>query len=327
MRCVVVSILWLSAALFVFCAEPDYYSKLLSASAKIYGKVEKQGHLPLTKWSKEHVQLEAFSEWLLNGTVFNMPVAKIPPLSFRCAIYVNHPYKFIFVRNRKAASTSIVEALGSPCYEKRATRPMCMDVMVMEQFTEQGLTPQQGWKDYFVFAVARNPWARAASGYDYLTDTMRKKSRGVCRLPTFEEFCRDPMILGKQHMVFRCSQQNAAYNFFHVEPAARCMLTDDGKSTVDFLIRYEHLEEDFNEVVKIINERRPKALAPLKPRSLDWRKKGVAAEDSGKKVATDGSEQHADKFRKCGDSCVKLIEEFFVEDMKLFGFDSKDIKA
>lgn len=323
----------------------DVYTKLLSAVAKNYGKVDKTGVLPVTKWNKDDVSLEAFNEWLMNSSVLHQPVSKIPPLSFRCALYANHAYKFIFIRNRKAASTSIVEALGGPCYAKRTSRPACLDYLEKAQFLEHGTNAEKGWKEYFVFAVARNPWARAASGFDYLTETKRAnkgdvkpaqqrkrpaaepyyEQKGVCRLPSFEEFCRDPMVLGKQHMLFKCSQQNAAYNFFHVEPAARCMLDDSGASAVDFIIRYENLAEDFQEAVKIINQRRSKNLPAIRPAELDWKKKGIAAEDSRKQTDTETSEQHAAKYRRCGGACVQLIQEFYAEDMRFFGFSNQSM--
>lgn len=51
----------------------------------------------------------------------------------------------------------------------------------------------------------------------------------------------------------------------HLEPAARCFQDDAGATVVDYIARYESLNEDFDEVINIINKRRSPGLEPLKP--------------------------------------------------------------
>lgn len=56
--------------------------------------------------------------------------------------------------------------------------------------------PAKIWADYFVFSTSRNPWARAGSSFDYCPTNWRE-TKGMCTPPTFEEYCRDPSVLGK----------------------------------------------------------------------------------------------------------------------------------
>ena len=83
-------------------------------------------------------------------------------------MFVNHEYRFIYVRSPKSASTSIVDVLGE-CGNARTAghaKPSCMKhswegAMTVEQI-------EKVWKEYFVFGFVRNPWKRAYSLYKYL---------------------------------------------------------------------------------------------------------------------------------------------------------------
>lgn len=301
-------------------AVDDEFSKLVSAPATNYGNYSKYGMLPIPIWSPDHVKLYDFEMWLLNGTILGMPVSKAPPLTFKCGIWVNHYYKIIFIRTRKAASTSIVWAMGGVCGERGSKTPKCFEVMAMKQFENYKTTAEDAWKEYFVFGVARNPWARAASGYDYLAISKRRSSTGPCTVPNFEQFSKDPMVFGKQAALFSCSKEAPDFNYFHVEPSARCFKDKDGLPVVDFVIRYEHLEEDFATALAIINLRRKPSLDPMPVKELAWRNKGAALKSSQEADDGSSSAQHAAKYRECGKTCVEQLADFFKEDMELFGF-------
>ena len=75
-----------------------------------------------------------------------------------------------------------------------------------ELYQQTGATASDVWRDYFVFTTSRNPWDRAASGYDYLLSRWHSHN-GSCSHPTFEQFAADPTVLGKTARLFSCDKE------------------------------------------------------------------------------------------------------------------------
>lgn len=82
-----------------------------------------------------------------------------------------HRYKYIYIRTPKAASTSIVNALGE-CDNVRTRGYNSSSCMALHFYWNSTVLEQDNlqkmWKDYFVFGFVRNPWRRAYSLYKYL---------------------------------------------------------------------------------------------------------------------------------------------------------------
>lgn len=94
----------------------------------------------------------------------------------------------------------------------------------------------QMWREYLVFTVARNPYSRAGSAYDYILRE-RDNTPAGCAPPGFPAFAKKPHMLGVQDLLFHCNQ-NPEHDFHHVEPQAQCLTTVKGGSAVDFIVRY-----------------------------------------------------------------------------------------
>lgn len=111
----------------------------------------------------------AEAEAVRSGSAFTCAEARHPPTPFPgCHVFVNHAYRFIYIRSPKSASTSIVDVLGECGNTRTAAHlaPSCM-----KHSWEGALTVEEigkVWKDYFVFGFVRNPWKRAYSLYKYL---------------------------------------------------------------------------------------------------------------------------------------------------------------
>jgi hypothetical protein len=61
-------------------------------------------------------------------------------------------------------------------------------------------------------------------------------------------------------------------DFYHLEPAFNCLF-EGGKPVVDSLVRYEKLDEDIEDVISLVNERRAEGQRPLKRlKELPWKK-------------------------------------------------------
>ena len=76
-------------------------------------------------------------------------------------MWVNHNYRIILIRNRKAASTTLSDLFGK-CSASGANPSLCIERASVQGFAQRGLTPEQAWASYFVFTSSRNPFARWA---------------------------------------------------------------------------------------------------------------------------------------------------------------------
>lgn len=94
---------------------------------------------------------------LRNATLGSVPRLSTPPMSYRCGVFVNDAFKIIFIRNRKAASSSIIKALRRALAERRQGLSR-LDPAAQRA---RGVDLDAMWREYTVLSSVRNPWARA----------------------------------------------------------------------------------------------------------------------------------------------------------------------
>jgi hypothetical protein len=171
---------------------------------------------------------------------------------------ISHKHKFIFIKTCKTAGTSLEIALSRYCGPDDIITPIsAVDEQVRQSLgypgpqhylkpkKEYGLAdywtsirkrkpvskfynhisatdikrqiPADVWDSYFRFSIVRNPFDRAVSRFFW------RNRHGEVSLDQFRSFLfKDPQALGRN----------------------RKRTEIDGKSVVDFMIRFEHLEED-----------------------------------------------------------------------------------
>ena len=174
---------------------------------------------------------------------------------------VSHKHKFIFIKTKKTAGTAIEAALSELCGPQDVITPFREE----SEQDRKGLSPQnyridhplkpkrsflrkllmrperyyhqsvgfyehmpawrvrayvgeEVWRSYFKFAFDRNPWERQVSWYLYKTKAKRPR-------PSFERFM--------------ASRRRAYVDNYQ-------LYTIEGALAVEFLGRYERLEEDLN---------------------------------------------------------------------------------
>jgi len=93
----------------------------------------------------------------------------------------------------------------------------------MPASTVRDYVGEEVWRSYFKFAFDRNPWDRQVSWYLYKTKSKRSR-------PGFERFM--------------ASRRRAYVNNYEI-------YTEDGSLAVDFVGRYENLEEDLNKALEL----------------------------------------------------------------------------
>jgi hypothetical protein len=174
---------------------------------------------------------------------------------------VSHKHKFIFIKTKKTAGTAIEAALSELCgpsdvitpfreeseQDRKGLRPQNYRIehplkpkrsllrkllMRPERYYHQSVgfyehmpawrvrayVGEEVWRSYFKFCFERNPWDREVSWYLY-------KTKGKRPRPSFERFM--------------ASRRRAYVDNYQ-------LYTIEGALAVDFVGRYERLEEDLN---------------------------------------------------------------------------------
>ncbi len=156
---------------------------------------------------------------------------------------INHKYKFIFVHIQKTAGSSIANVLSNIDGTKRILYPHSfINSIDFEKYNE-----------YFKFCFVRNPWNRLFSWYkmmlkkgvhNYFSDYLLNNSSN------FSEF------LDLTDIIYEKS--NLEWNGIHPYPKSISFnqldyITDvNGNLLVNFIGRFESLEEDYNKIMEKI---------------------------------------------------------------------------
>ena len=177
---------------------------------------------------------------------------------------ISHEYECIFVHQQKCAGYSIISSFGFEVSDPE-----------WHFMNEGALSPEfKTAPAYFKFAVVRNPWDRFISGWKYLASTRERSLRDVLtELPA------------------------AGKDFRHLTRPQYVTLYDQtGRLIVDYLIRFESLQDGFDEVCEIIGKRKRK-LPHMNQTARD----------------------HYTKY--FDDQTRELFLQHFARDVELFGYD------
>mmetsp|Transcript_25853 Transcript_25853/g.61529 ORF Transcript_25853/g.61529 Transcript_25853/m.61529 type:complete len:167 (-) Transcript_25853:3-503(-) len=152
--------------------------------------------------------------------------------------------------------------------------------------------------------------------YEYVP-TLREHGQPGCEAPSFRDFCQRPFLLGLQSKWHGCrGLGGVVHDFAHVEPAAQCLVTKDGRPAIDYVLRMHLLGEDFEAMrIQYLNtqERRAQGAAPLPPVALGWERK--PSENAGMRP-----NRHQERYDACGKECLWHIARYYSQDFELFGY-------
>mgnify|MGYP005849038579 CR=1 FL=1 len=153
---------------------------------------------------------------------------------------ISHKYKFIFVKTRKTAGSSIevylLDYLKGSDYVFTGFPEHNLPAHNLPLDNKHGHSGWQWikknypyeWENYFTFAVDRNPWDRFVSLYYWEMEQHVQKGLDIAAFPSFERFVRKPKRWKKS-----------------VEWP---MYADGDNIVVDWLVKYEDLHETFQEM-------------------------------------------------------------------------------
>ena len=208
---------------------------------------------------------------------------------------ISHSKKFLYIAIPKTASTSIrvaldpfsdVRGLRSPC---SALGPHATALMLQEYFRDKELK----WGEYFKFCFVRNPWQRVVSQYFSVLRIAQEKAG----TPAWQEQCLK--------IISECSNFSEFVKKEYIKNPNemwRYFQDRDGKTIVDFVGRFENLEEDFQIICDKIDLPNIK-LSHLQPNQIVINKPNHGP--------------YRDYYTP---ELVKLVAEFHMKDIGLFGY-------
>jgi hypothetical protein len=177
-------------------------------------------------------------------------------------VIVSHTHKYIFIKSLKTAGTSLEAALSQYCGENDMVTPLgdywfnrdergkwIHSSMNAEGFSQHDpaaevkrKVPPDVWNRYFKFSIVRNPWDRVVSLFSWEArnqPALKPAKRFYHRLGVpFNEF-RETRKLFRE---FVAGDWTTNDRFYLIE----------GELCVDFVIRYESLGPDVDELCRRI---------------------------------------------------------------------------
>jgi hypothetical protein len=194
---------------------------------------------------------------------------------------ISHEHKAIFVHQRKCAGSSICIAFGIQWAFDN----------INWHYLNGGVNTRENdaYPDFFRFSVVRNPYDRFISGWRYCEFTRDLPIVEVLRnMPAPDPLTDNP----------NDPEGRAGFGYIHItRPQHEILFRADGTMGVDFVMRFENLQEDFDRVCKIIGK--PRCGLPLTNFTL--RKKYQHYFDDSPEAR-------------------QLLEKHFERDFELFGY-------
>lgn len=155
-------------------------------------------------------------------------------------MFISHKYKFIFIKTRKTAGSSIEKIFldnikdnfyfgGMPPEKLQPILPDGFSNTVKEHSgydVIKKMFPNE-WKNYYKFTIERNPWDKTVSNFHFVQNWKPKKTKNG-----FEDFVLNPK------------------NKFFLDDWS--LYTHKNKICVDYVIEYNNLEEGFQKVCNTI---------------------------------------------------------------------------
>jgi chondroitin 4-sulfotransferase 11 len=168
---------------------------------------------------------------------------------------LSHEFKCIYIHQRKTGGNSIKHTFGMDLHD--ADYIKFNDGVASEGEIGAWHEKVEKYNDYFVFSAVRNPWEKFISAWKYCETTKNRTLLDVLENP--------PKQYTKKHPEER-------HDYRHLmRPQSDLLLDNQGELVVDFLIRFETLQQDFDEVCRLIGKPPVELLTTNKTEHDDYR--------------------------------------------------------
>jgi hypothetical protein len=210
---------------------------------------------------------------------------------------ISHKYKIIFIHIPKCAGSSIEYYFDIAPFKWKQTNRLHLtgwDKQLKihlqhapsKTLLDNKLISEECWNSYFKFAFVRNPWDKAFSDYYWMMKD--RKVEG-----TFEEY----LSASGPFAVSLNDSKQMHYRGDHLKPQHEFIYDNDGNLLVDFVGRFENLEEDFKMICQSAN---------IKYSGLPHVKKSI--------------EKKIDYHQFYDETKMKLVADKYEKDIELFDY-------
>lgn len=195
---------------------------------------------------------------------------------------VSHKHKFIFIKPKKVAGTSIEINLSKHCGENDIVTPITdfrsefdedYYVHFPRNYEEKGLfnhvTPdkikkevgEKVWNEYFKFTVVRNPYDQVVSRYLFIKNDLRVKLEEKTKFELIKiTLVKMFKVSSYQKMFKKFFKKRKKYQSFDKfiyslrshSKNLKYYFNEKGEPICDFYIKFENLEEDYKKVCGLI---------------------------------------------------------------------------
>lgn len=183
---------------------------------------------------------------------------------------ISYKHNFIFLKTRKSGSSSIQYALAAVCGSNDiivgddTIQGTNVDTNIQHSFTRDShvsvrqlklAMTQEKWASFFKFAFVRNPWDLVVSRYHW-----EKKGIG-CSISNFREWLPDYVNPQFNELELN-SQSNILQPIWesgggYIKDLQSQFVLDQGQIVLQFIGKYENLQEDFDAVSKMLKIETP----------------------------------------------------------------------
>lgn len=215
---------------------------------------------------------------------------------------IDHAHEFIFVHIRKTGGTSIGTSLvqdrgGVPGHHGTYAGGLCIghssSVYIKRTYPVE-------WQQFFTFSFVRNPWDRLVSRYFWSKNAQKALLEKECA--TFERFVQR---IKDQKPLFgpEFSSWNSGHNLYHTRESILAtqydqLYDESGKQLVDYVGKFERLQEDFDIICDKI---------------------GV----SRRKLPHENKAKHTPYWACYSDESRSIVAELYKNDIEHFGYEFK----
>lgn len=144
----------------------------------------------------------------------------------------HYEHQAIFIHIPKTAGTSICYTL----FDEEVSHSPVLNYKAQDE---------KKFKNYFKFTFIRNPWDRLVSAYSFLKQGGMDEADKIWaneNLSEFDSFRSFVLALKKSNFKAKILKWN------HFKPQYLFLLNENGKIEVDFIGRYENLNEDYEKI-------------------------------------------------------------------------------
>jgi len=169
---------------------------------------------------------------------------------------LSHKHRFLYVHVAKTGGSSVDLALQGWCprSEHFSTRTLDHRIDILGRRIAMEIrrhsTPQQ-WDSYYKFAFVRNPWDRAVSIFKNIQSSREMQAKDKRQI--LEEITRR-LGIDEEDFTFdvfvKDVLRDRVFDNYHWDKQIYCFSDYDNRNLLDFIGRYENLQDDFNAICR-----------------------------------------------------------------------------